>query len=411
MATSEPGPRRQVDPDEGLFRREAIDHYLADREAGVVTAVSPPWTWTVLLVVAALSVTALALAVFARVEVTARARGMLRPIGGVHLLTSPVAGTVSQVLARSCELVQEGTALLRLESAPLQAQLLEAERQLERRQSEAGTYSRRREGVFVEQQQLLRARVAMLEEQARSMEESVALFERKLGAGRELRAVGLMSEMNVEDAQEALAQARRQLNATRQALAQTRQESSVLEAARQQEQWGREQELHAAEDRREALTFSLRQLTIQAPAGGVVEALAVKPGDVLQAGQVVGRLVPRDAALQVVSFLAEKDRAFVKPGDEVRLELDQLPYEEFGRLRGRVLRIGQDLATLLEVREALGEAAGALGPTYRVEIEVVGAPRAAPGDLRTGMLMDVRYALRRQRPITLLFEPLRRWLG
>jgi HlyD family secretion protein len=128
---------------------------------------------------------------------------------------------------------------------------------------------------------------------------------------------------------------------------------------------------------------------------------------VVRSGQVVGKIVPREVPFQVVSFLAERDRAFVKQGDTVKLELDQLPYAEFGTLPGTVSRIADDLATPLELQDALGDIRPA-DPTYRVEIAVDDRGRRGP-PLRTGMLVSVRYTLRRQRLIVLLLEPLRPW--
>jgi membrane fusion protein len=143
----------------------------------------------------------------------------------------------------------------------------------------------------------------------------------------------------------------------------------------------------------------------------MVEALLVKPGEVVQAGQVVGKLIPQGAPLQVVSFLAEKDRAFVKLGDEVHLEMEQLPYAEYGTMRARVVRVNDDLASPYEIREALGEDQKLDAPAYRVELEITNynALEIAKVKLRTGMLMNVRYTLRRQRLITLVLDPLRRW--
>jgi hypothetical protein len=42
---------------------------------------------------------------------------------------------------------------------------------------------------------------------------------------------------------------------------------------------------------------------------------------------------------------------------------------------------------------------------YRVELEPLGASR----ELRAGMLLRARFVLRRERPLALLFAPLRRW--
>ena len=114
----------------------------------------------------------------------------------------------------------------------------------------------------------------------------------------------------------------------------------------------------------------------------------------------------------MVAFLAEKDRAFVRVGDEALLELDQLPYAEYGTIRARVLRISEFLASPLEIREALGDAQPPALATFRIELQILDAraAQAARVRLRPGMLTDVRFTLRRQRLATLVLDPLRKWL-
>ena len=137
----------------------------------------------------------------------------------------------------------------------------------------------------------------------------------------------------------------------------------------------------------------------------------MRVGEVVHAGQTFGKLIPGGSPLHRRAFLAERDRAFAKPGDEVRLELDQLPHAEYGTLRARIARIGDDLASQSEIHDALGEEQKLDAPSYRVELEITDASAAdaAQVKLRTGALMDVRYTLRRQRLITLVFTPLQRF--
>jgi multidrug resistance efflux pump len=184
-----------------------------------------------------------------------------------------------------------------------------------------------------------------------------------------------------------------------------------MEARRQDELWQRKQMVDAAQTKRDSLALVLQERDVTAAEDGIVEALSVKIGEVVQSGQPLGKIVPVDSPLQVVSFLAEKDRAFAKPGDEVRLELDQLPHAEYGTLRAKVVRIGDDLASAQEIREALGEEQKLEAPSYRVELQITdsSAADAAQVKLRTGALMNVRYTLRTQKLITMVFTPLKRW--
>ena len=123
----------------------------------------------------------------------------------------------------------------------------------------------------------------------------------------------------------------------------------------------------------------------------------------------MGKLIPDAGVLQAVSFLPERDRAFINAGDRARIELEQLPSAEFGSLTGHVKRISSDLASPYEVKDAFGEEGAVQGPAYRVELTFDAPVRPLP--LRPGMLLNVRYTLRRQRVISLVFQPLAKWLS
>jgi membrane fusion protein len=397
--------------DPRIFRAAAIENYGVQDDVGEVVKVSPPWTWALFTVVSAGILAALGASFVARVEVTGRGIGVVRPVGGVRILTTQVGGEVAEIAVTSGESVEEGRTVVRLASAPLRSELVDVDRQLEMLESDHGAFSARQDASASEQVRLLRSRLMMLEEQVQSQAESVRLFERKLEAHLELGKQGLVSAMAVDDGREALAQSQRQLSATRQTLAQTRQELASLSGLRQEDLWRRQRELESARSRRRALNITLGQLLVLAPTSGFVEAVLVKPGDVVQAGQTVGKLIPGEKRFQVVSFLSEKDRPFVQPNDVVRLEIEPLPLAELGTLRGTVVRIGADLASTAELRDALGDGARLETPTYRVEIRIdEDSLRRSHRVLRSGMQMTVRYALRRPRLAALMLEPLRRWL-
>ena len=353
---------------------------------------------------------ALAFAVVGRVEVNGRGRGMLRP-GSVRNLVAQAGGTVSEVVVQSGEAVRAGARMMTVDSAAVQSQLLEAQRQVDTLKTDFAPFAERQDRTYEEQVAQLKARLVMLEDQVGSQADSLLVYERKWKANQALAKDGLVSAITVDEAREALSQAQRQLNGNRQALLQARQEWASLLGRREDELWQRNQSRQTAQAKVDALGINLSLGTLLAPEDGTVEAVLVKPGDVVQAGQVVGKLVPRGEPLQVVAFLPEKDRAFVRVGDEARLELDQLPYSEFGTLKAKVLRIGDDLAGAQELQEGLGHTAKNEVPVYRVELQVLegGAAIEAGTRLRTGMLLNARFVLRKQRPITLVLDPLKRW--
>lgn len=398
-------------PDRGIFREEAIRHLLSAEEGRGLVRVSPPWTWALLWVVVAGVGAALAASFLFDVEVTGRGRGILQPTTGVRALTSQMTGTVARVEARSGDRVKAGAPLLRLESATAQAQLLEADRELEALRTRFAEAASQQDRHYAEQVQSLNARARRLAEQIASLRGSLSHQEQRLEADRQLLRKGLVAALTVAETQDALAQAQRQLIGAESTLDQTRQELASLEGRRQDDLWQRQQHLDAARNKRDSVAVMMQQAVILAPEDGTVEALLPKVGDVVQAGQVVGRIVPVDSPLQAVSFLPEKDRAFAKPGDEVHLELDQLPHAEYGTLRARIVRIGDDLASPSEIRDALGDGQRLDAPSYRVELQITDAHAAdaAGVKLRTGTLLDARFTLRRQRLVTLVLSPLRAW--
>jgi multidrug resistance efflux pump len=343
--------------------------------------------------------------------VTGRGRGILRPTTGVRALTSQITWTVVRVDAQSGDRVKAGATLLKIESATVQGQLLEAERELEAVRTRFAAASSQQDQHYEEQIQSLRDRSNRLGEQIASLRTSERHFKRRVDADLGLLKKGLVSELAVSETRDALAQAQRQLSGAEQALDQTKQELASLESRRQDELWQRQQTVNAAQNKRDALALVMRQSVIEAPEDGTVEALLVGVGDTVQAGQSVGKIVPVESALKGVSFLAEKDRAFVKAGDEVELELDQLPHAEYGTLKAKVVRIGDDHASPSEFQDALGEGQKLEMPSYRVELEITDshAAKAAGVKLRTGTLLSARFTLRRQRLITLVLNPLRKW--
>jgi len=395
-----------------LFRQEALDHHLEGEEGQGLVRVSPPWTWALLMVFLSGVGTALLASLFGRVEVNGRARGILRPRSGIRVVIAQLDGIVGQVEARSGQQVEPGAVLVRIEAPPVQAQLLEARRQVESVRSHYKVTTALQDRSHVEQIRRLEGRMAMLKEQSRSQRQSLAIMELNLQRSLNLEREGVLSPAKVDEAREALAQSQRQLSQSGQALEMASQEGAALENGRQDSLWQRRQTIQGAEVRAEALAFLAGQTLIQAPEGGRVEAMLVKPGEAVRAGQALCKLIPRNASLEVVAFLEEKDRAFVRPGDAVRLELDQLPYAEYGTVAARVERISDDLASAFEIREALGDNPFPSVPAFRVELSLTDtrAVQKAGIPLRSGMLMNARFTLRRQRLITLVLDPLRKWL-
>ena len=398
-------------PPPELFRPEALRHHLQAEEGRGLVRVSPPWTWALLGVLLTALGSALVAAVLGKVEVNGRGRGILRPVSGVRVVIAQVDGTVGRIEVRSGQTVEAGAVLVRIEAPPVQARLLEAERQVVSVRKHFKLTAAAQDRAHRDQARSLEARIKGLQEQIASQHQSNGILDRNLDRHLALERERIVSPAKVDEAREAAHQAHRQLNQAQQALALATQELASLAGGREESLWQRRLTIEHAETRAEALGFILGQTLLTAPEPGVVEALLVKPGEGVRAGQALCKLIPRNAPLHVVAFLEEKDRAFVRPGDEVVLELDQLPYAEYGTVRARVARISDDLASGFEIQEALGDHPFPNTPAFRVELQLLEAAAAqrAGVPLRSGMMLHARFTLRRQRLITLVLDPLRKW--
>lgn len=405
----------QPDPQSpSIFRQEALEHYLKETEGKGIVRVTPPWAKALFWSIGGIVVTALGFAVLGRVEVNERGRGILRPASGVRALSTPNAGVVTEIYAPSGSFLTAGAPILRLESPQIQGAILEADQLLRSRAEGFKPVAQSQAELFNRQMQDAKARIHQMEEDQASLQRSVERATKRLKANRELRVLGIVGELDLQNAEEQLEAAQRALASGVAALRQAKQDQVSLEAQQRQTRWNQDSDLGQARVKRDSLDLSLRQTLIAAPVGGMVDGVLPRLGDQVQPGQVMAKLVPKDSPLVAIAFLQEKDRAFVKEQDTVQLELNQYPYSEFGTLKGRILRVSADLASPTELQEAFGPGGTATPdpPSFRVEIELLPPTHARLKvlQLRPGMLFNARFTLRRQSLITMAIEPLKRWL-
>jgi hypothetical protein len=138
-----------------LFRRESLEAHLAAARDADVLRVAPPWSRVVFWLATSLIVTALALAFIFDVEQTGFARGILRVAGGVQTVSAQAAGVVQDVGARSGDVINAGTLLVRIDSAQTRAAIVEAERQIELAEQKLKDFDVRKDKSHAERVRLL----------------------------------------------------------------------------------------------------------------------------------------------------------------------------------------------------------------------------------------------------------------
>lgn len=390
------------------FREEARAAYLRDDGEARPLRAAPPWAGQVLAAGFVLIASAVVGGLVARVEVTARGPGVLRAEGGAQMLTLPVAGTVAEVHARSGERVAAGQIVITLASAPLRASLIEAERKLIAARAELEDFEKRRAPLLEARRRQLDASAEILGQRAIFETEGAARTSARAARTARLADAGLGTASEEDRAFEEVSGAEGLRLETSERLERTRGEIAALDLERATEAFRRKAEVEDAIAHRNGVAVALEQMTVRAARAGTLEAVLVRPGDQLAAGTAVGKLVPADVPLQIVAFVAERDRAFLNQGAEARVEMDQLPIAEFGTLHATVTRIAEDIASEPELKDALGERASGTEALYRVELALSEDARRSKlrERIRPGSVVVVRYVLRRRNLATVVLAPL-----
>jgi multidrug resistance efflux pump len=401
----------RLEPQRSFFRTEAVAAYAGESADVEPLVIVPLTTRMMLLSVAVLLMAALGLSAIGKVDLTARARGVLRGPEGVLPVMFEVGGAVRELRVREGDRVRRGDVLMRLDSTRMRAALVEAERQLtttRERTERDDALARER---FERDQLLLARRAEITRLRLKSQLASVTDLDSQVERDRGLSTQGLLAAQSARETDRLRNEKSRELLGQREELARLDQEVAAL---RQQYQAGRNQRrqsLEEATSRHDTARVLLSQTELVAARDGRVESLLVAVGDVVSPNVPVARLVPLIASECVVAFVPERDRAFVRVGQAVRVEIDQLPLGEFGSAGARIERVSSEIASRAELERALG-AEAPRGASFRVELRLLrdAQTRQLTQRLSSGALVTARFALRERRLLGLLFDPLRRVL-
>jgi HlyD family secretion protein len=145
----------------------------------------------------------------------------------------------------------------------------------------------------------------------------------------------------------------------------------------------------------------LKQQTLKTPVDGVVLSLDLQnTGQVVQSGETLIEVAPKDAPLILSAILPNEEAGLVKKGMPAKIKFDAYPYQDYGLINGKVISISSDS----ETNEQLGE-------VYRVEIELERnyiMEESEKVTFKPGQTASAEIILRRRRIINVLLEPLQK---
>ena len=91
------------------------------------------------------------------------------------------------------------------------------------------------------------------------------------------------------------------------------------------------------------LNYQLKQRVIYAPVEGTVFQLPIqKPGAVVQPGQMVAQIAPKNAPLIFRARMSSRESGFLAIGLPVKLKFDAYPFQDYGIVAGRLTWISPD---------------------------------------------------------------------
>ncbi|MGL5079535.1 MAG: HlyD family efflux transporter periplasmic adaptor subunit, partial [Waterburya sp.] len=94
------------------------------------------------------------------------------------------------------------------------------------------------------------------------------------------------------------------------------------------------------------LEYQIRQRVLEAPISGTVFQLPVKkPGAVVQPGQMVAQIAPKNSPLVLRGRMNSSESGFLKKGLPVKVKFDAYPYQDYGIVPGRLTWVSPNSRT------------------------------------------------------------------
>ena len=377
--------------------------------------------WCVLALLGAAS----AWASLGRLDVVAVAEGRLVPKSQLRIVQPSEGGVMRELLVKEGERVREGQVLARMDVRAAEADKATAQneaalRRLQLRRIDAelgGTGLAARPGdppqLYAQVEAQREARVQAHEASLAEQRTVIARARRDMQAAQETQAKLAGALPVLVEQQQAFEKLARDGYAGRLMVAQRgrerleaeqdlRAQEHRVEGARatieqgerriaqltasyraqlQSERVEAETQLARLDQEIEKLAHRQQLAELRAPAAGIVKDLATHTaGAVLAPGTVLMTLVPEGEALVAEVWLANQDAGFVANGQSAKLKLASFPFQRYGMLDARVVRISADSS------ERPGEAAKAgASYAYRAHLEPL-AQELRVGEARHSLL-------------------------
>jgi len=342
-----------------LFRQEVIEAKRR-RLWGEVRLSQPPslLLWTIILCVAGLLIIlALVFGTYVRKEAVT---GYLAPEGGVVQIYASHNGRITRVLVREGQHVRAGEPLLILSGEMvglgtgqvLTAQISQIDRQIndDRQKLAASDASLNSESArFREQIQAQERLRSILEKRLGDQKQSIEISKEQLSKYESLASKGYASQFQVDQMKQQILLQKNSLSDIEQSIATA--DSNISDLHLQIENIPARKSDNIAtlnaslsELQQKRIDLSASQSFMErAPVDGLVSSLQAEVGQTPGNSLPLISIMPDGSNLQAELLVPTRASGMIKPGQEVRLQIDAYPYQRFGFVEGRVISMSKSV--------------------------------------------------------------------
>lgn len=285
---------------------------------------------------------------FFEIQQSVRAMGSVNTSSRIQIVQSVDGGVLAEMLVSEGDVVEKGEVVARFDQTrfvaqtnEIRARVMALQARVDRLRGEVSSKLPEFSKQVAADEKLVdleltvyRSRISNLHAQLSSQEELVSIAAAETQILRDLHSTGDISQADLLNSERALVEAQARLEAIQGDFL----EQSARELAEAQDQLAQNLEILL---QREAV---LKASTVEATVAGQVTNIAISTsGAVIQAGEELMRIVPKDSELFVEVRIAPTDIADVEVGDTARLQFDAYDPSVFGSVTGEVTFVSGDV--------------------------------------------------------------------
>jgi HlyD family secretion protein len=370
-----------------------LDSKSRDRDRDLLPPVSPDeflpriggWITGGGIVFIAVFGGAIALISVLKYKVTIKAPATVRPVGELRIVQAPMEGKVESIEVRENQQVDRGDAIAYINDSRLQTQKNQLQENIEQTQLELTQITSQLEAttrqITAETNRIQGAIASAVAElsrvrreyqdklvttasQVKETEAAVEFAKEEMTRYQKLANTGIITRLQVkekeaayktafarlETAKAALDPSQAGVEIARQQILQIEAEAKAALASLNKETEQLIQQQIKAQNQLDRDRYELQQIeselkgaVIRAAASGIVQELNLRnPEQIVSPGDIVAKIAPSNAALEIRALVASQDIDKVETGGKVQMRVSACPYPDYGTLQGTVMAISPD---------------------------------------------------------------------